>query len=216
MAVWGENNVVGAPVGILDPMACVLASVGHALFLDTRSLEHRQLPLPAGLELVVVDSGVRHRLAGGEYRTRRQECAAAARALGVAELRDLEESDWGRIDALRAPLNRRVRHVVSENARVLKAIDALEHDDLAALGALFNASHASLRDDFEVSIPAIDAIVERALEHEAVYGARLTGGGFGGSVVCLARSGQGAAVATTLQRDGARALLPVPEAGATR
>jgi galactokinase len=217
MAVWGENNVVGAPVGILDPMACVLANVGHALFLDTRTLEHRQLPLPAGMELIIVDSGVRHRLAGGEYRMRREECAAAAQALGVTELRDVEERDWPRIDALPEPLNRRARHVVTENARVVEAIAALEHDDLPTLGALFNASHASLRDDFEVSIPQIDAIVQRALEHDAVYGARLTGGGFGGSVVCLARSGQGRAVAATLQRDGARVLLPrAPEPGADR
>jgi galactokinase len=209
IAVWGENNVVGAPVGILDPMACVLASSGCALFLDTRSLEHRQLPLPAELELVVIDSGVRHQLAGGEYGARRLECAEAAKALAVGELRDLSDEDRARIDALPPPLDRRARHVVSENARVLQAVSALERGDTATLGALFNASHASMRDDFAVSIPEIDAIVERALEQDAVYGARLTGGGFGGSVVCLVRSGHGSAVGAALARDGARVLLPV-------
>jgi galactokinase len=185
MAMWGENQLVGAPVGILDPMACVLASTGCALFLDTRSLEHRQLPLPAEAELVVIDSGVRHRLADGEYGARRKECAAAAKALAVAELRDIDAGDGARIAALPAPLDRRARHVVSENARVLQAVSALERGDAAMLGSLFNASHASMRDDFEVSIPEIDAIVARALGQDVVYGARLTGGGFGGSVVCL-------------------------------
>jgi galactokinase len=217
LARFGENHLVGVPVGIMDPVACVLAELGSALFLDTRTLAHRSLPLPAGTELVVIDSGIHHELASNEYRQRRDECAAAAEALGVRELRDVTDPQRAALEGLPPPLAARARHVVDENARVLRAVDALERDDPRLLGQLFNASHASLRDDFAVSTPELDAIVDSAQAHEDVFGARMTGGGFGGAVVCLVCAGRAGAVAAALARDGARALLPSrPPPPATR
>jgi galactokinase len=190
-----ENDFVGARVGIMDQMAASLADAGTALFLDTRSLGYERLPLPAAADLMVVDSGVKHAHAAGGYNVRRMECERACALLGVAQLRDVGLADLPRVAALPAPLDRRARHVVTENARVLEAMAALRAGDLAALGALFAASHASQRDDYEVSIPEIDRLVAIATREPAVYGARLTGGGFGGSVVMLARAGAGRAAA---------------------
>ncbi len=179
-----ETDFVGAPVGIMDQMACSLADVSSALFLDTRSLEFERVPIPSEASLIVIDSGVTHQHAGGEYRTRRAECERAAALLGVPELRDAE--DLSRIAALPAPLDRRARHVVTENARVLRTVAALRAGDLSEVGRLFVQSHASMRDDFEVSVPAVDELVERAIRTDGIYGARLTGGGFGGAIVGLA------------------------------
>jgi galactokinase len=209
LARFGENHLVGVPVGIMDPVACLLAEPGSALFLDTRTLAHRRLPLPAGTDLVVVDSGVHHALAGNEYRTRRDQCAAAAEALGITELRDVTDVQRAAIEGLPAPLAARARHVVEENARVLRAVDALEQGDAPLFGALFNASHASLRDDFEVSTPEVDALVACAQAHDHVFGARMTGGGFGGAIVCLVRAGSAAEVLTVLARAGAHPLSPL-------
>ncbi len=181
-----ETDFVGAPVGIMDQMACSLADTTSALFLDTRTLEYSRVPLPTDAALLVIDSGIKHRHAGGEYKTRREECARAAALLGVPELRDVGSDELPRVNALPEPLNRRARHVVTENARVLDTVDALKRSDLAAAGRLFDASHASMRDDFQISIPQIDALVEVARGVQGVYGARLTGGGFGGSIVALA------------------------------
>jgi galactokinase len=181
-----ETEFVGAPVGIMDQMAASLADAGSALFLDTRTLAYQKVPLPASADLVVIHSGVTHGHAGGEYRTRRAECEQAAAALGVKVLRDAGLADLGRIAALPAPLDRRARHVVTENARVLEAVEALRAGDLPRLGALLVAGHTSLRDDFEVSVPEIDRLVALAAATPGVHGARLTGGGFGGSVVVLA------------------------------
>jgi galactokinase len=192
MALLGqraENEFVGAPVGVMDQMACTLASDGEALFLDTRSLEWKVVPLPPSAELVVFNSGIAHNHSKGDYRTRRAECEEAARQLGVAQLRDLDIPDISRAMALPDPLGRRARHVITEDARVLDAVRALQTGDLEALGALFYASHDSMRDDYEVSVQEIDLIVELARAMPEVLGARLTGGGFGGSVVMLARSG---------------------------
>lgn len=211
LAQWGENNVVGAPVGILDPMACHLADERSALFLDTRSLVFDVLPLPADAELMIVDSGVRHAHAGGGYRERRAECERAARALGVAELRDVGLPDLPRVAALEPPLDRRARHVVTENARVLEALPALRAGDLKTLGRLFYASHESQRADFEVSVPEVDVLIERARARPEVFGARLTGGGFGGAVVGLVERGRAADVGRSLARDGARLLLPAED-----
>ncbi|MEO8432269.1 MAG: galactokinase [Acidobacteriota bacterium] len=183
-----ENDLVGAPVGIMDPMASSLAGPGFALFLDTRTLEFERIAIPPDAEIVVIDSGVRHDHSSGDYRVRRAECEEAARRLGVRELRDLPEARRDALEALPQPYRRRARHVVTENARVLEAADALRRGDLPMLGALFNASHDSQRDDFEVSVPEVDRIVEAAREEEGVLGARLTGGGFGGSVVLLAHA----------------------------
>ena len=151
LARKAETDFVGAPVGIMDQMACSLADTSAALFIDTRTLVHEKVPLPNGAELLVIDSGVRHSHASGEYRIRRDECHRAAALLGVAALRDVAERDLNLIDALPEPLNRRARHVVTENARVLAAVEALKAGDLKEVGRLFLASHASMRDDFEVS-----------------------------------------------------------------
>ncbi len=208
LAQRGENELVGAPVGILDPLACSLGSPGIALFVDTRTLTIEQVPLPSSLELVVIDSGVTHDHVLGGYRQRRAECEDAARRLDVPALRDVLPGE-PQIRVLPAPLDRRVRHVVTENARVLRTVDALRSGDLGALGELFAASHASMRDDYEVSVPEVDRIVARAATHDGVVAARLTGGGFGGSVVVLAHAGRAGEVAASLATiPGARALVP--------
>ena len=185
-----ENSFVGARVGIMDQMAASLADEHSALFIDTRDLDHRRVPIPPEAELAVVNSGVSHAHAGGDYNTRRQECERASALLGVRELRNLSLDDLPRVSRLPAPLDRRARHVVTENARVLAAVEALEAGDLSRLGKLFYESHTSMRDDYEVSVSEIDLLVDLTRREPDVYGARLTGGGFGGSVVILARTGQ--------------------------
>lgn len=187
LAHRGETQFVGVPVGVMDQIVCSRGDPSSALFIDTRTLAVDRVRLPARLGLVVIYSGVDHRLVTGGYRARRAECEQAAALLGVPQLRDVGDDDR-RIDALPGALARRARHVVSENARVIAAVRALRGGDLEALGALFDASHRSLRDDFEVSVPEIDRLVEIARRHDAVFGARLTGGGFGGSVVIAAEA----------------------------
>jgi galactokinase len=204
MALLGqraENEFVGAPVGVMDQMACTLANDGQALFLDTRTLDWTVVPLPPAAEMVVLNSGVAHNHAKGDYRTRRAECEEAARQLGVAQLRDLAVEDLPRAMQLADPLGRRARHVVTEDARVLAAVQALRSGDVEALGRLFYASHDSMRDDYDVSIPEIDLIVDLARALPDVFGARLTGGGFGGSVVMLTRTGAAASVAARVAGD---------------
>ena len=186
-----ENDFVGAPVGIMDQMAANLADETTALFLDTRTLSYEKVPLPAEAELVVINSGISHRNAGGEYRVRRQECERAAELLGVRQLGELSNQDLWRIASLPEPLDRRARHVITENTRVRCAVSAMRENDLPRLGKLLCASHESLRDDYQVSIPEIDRLVELAREEPDVYGARITGGGFGGSIVIVARRGTG-------------------------
>ncbi len=189
-----ENEFVGAPVGIMDQMASNLADESTALFLDTRILSYEKIALPAKAELVVINSGVSHQHAGGEYRTRRKEVERAAELLGVPRLGDLEIQDLWRLASLPEPLDRRARHVITENARVRSVVAALRERDLPRIGKLLAASHESLRNDYEVSIPEIDRLVEIASADPDVYGARITGGGFGGSIVILARQGTGRAV----------------------
>ncbi|HEU4411861.1 MAG TPA: galactokinase [Polyangiaceae bacterium] len=214
-----ENELVGAPVGIMDQMASSLADERHALYLDTRSLAYERVPLPEGAELVVIDSGVAHRHADGGYKTRRAECERAAAALGVGALRDVGDARLAEASALPEPIGRRARHVVTENARVLAAVAALRAGDLAALGRLFDASHASLRDDFEVSVPELDRLVELARSRPGAFGARMTGGGFGGSIVALVERGRGVAIASAVaeayarEYPGGRVLMPAGEAG---
>jgi galactokinase len=190
-----ENEFVGAMVGIMDPMAASLADQGTALFLDARSLQYERVPLPKGADLIVLHSGVSHQHAAGDYNTRRAECEQAAAQLGVQQLRDLDMKDLSAVMALPEPLGRRARHVITENDRVERAVAAMKAGDLMQLGELFYASHASMRDDYQVSIPEIDQIVELARAEGVVYGARLTGGGFGGAVVMLALQGMGRKVA---------------------
>jgi galactokinase len=199
-----ENEFVGAPVGIMDEMASSLGRPGVALFIDTRSLSYEPVALPRGTELAVINSGVAHQHAGGDYRTRRAESERAAALLGVAALRDVGVEDIGRLGALPAPLDRRARHVITENQRVVDAKTAMEAGDAAALGALFNGSHVSQRDDYEVSVPEVDLLVGLAQAEAGVYGARLTGGGFGGSIVALVRKGEAAEVAARVVREYGR------------
>lgn len=211
-----EVEFVGAPVGIMDQMACSLAGVREALFLDTRSLQYERIPLPASLELVVIDSGVAHQHAGGDYVTRRRESEEAARLLGVTRLRDAGTEAPAALAGLPPLLARRARHVITENARVLAARTALLDADHIRLGALFSASHASLRDDYEVSIPPVDRLVEIAEGHQGVFGARMTGGGFGGAVVlAVAAGGAGdiaAHVSASYAREtGRRPAVLIPE-----
>ena len=195
-----ENDFVGARCGIMDQMAASLAQAGTALFVDTRSLEFRRLPLPRSADVVVIDSGVSHALTGGDYNARRAECEAAAQALGVAQLRDVSVANLRQLKSLPEPLRRRARHVVTEDQRVLDAVDAIVADNVTALGRLFNASHTSMRDDFEVSTSDVDLLVEIAQADAAVFGARMTGGGFGGAVVVLAHVGEGLASGERITR----------------
>ncbi len=190
-----ENEWVGAPVGAMDQLAASLGVTGEALFIDMRSLVSERVPVPAELEVIVIASGVEHSNASSGYRVRRAECEQAARALGITQLRDATADDIAR---LAAPLDRRARHVVSENARVLATVAAFASGDRAALGELFAESHRSMRDDYEVSVPEIDALVGIATADPDVIGARLTGGGFGGSIVALALAGDGTAAASRI------------------
>jgi galactokinase len=203
-----ENDFVGAPVGILDPMAVSFAGERSALFLDAKTLAYEHVPLPAALEILVVDSGVSHRHVGGEYAARRAEVEQAERLLGVRLLRDID--DAARADTLPEPLARRVRHVVSENARVRKVVECLAAADLEGLGELFNEAHRSLAEDFEVSTPEVDRLVALAQADPDVLGARLTGGGFGGAVVALVPRGRAEAAGLRLARayGAGRVLVP--------
>jgi galactokinase len=177
-----ENRWVGAQTGLLDQIASLFGERGRALLVDFRSLEVRPVALElGGHRLVTLDSGERHTHAGSGYNERRAECRAACRALGIASLRD---ATLATAATLPDPLARRARHVVGENARVLEAAAALERGEIAALGPLLDASHASLRDDFEVSTPAVEAAVAR-LHDAGALGARIVGGGFGGHVLGL-------------------------------
>ena len=216
LARRAENEFVGAPVGIMDQMACSLAGDRDALFLDTRTLAFELVPLPASVELAVINSGVAHNHAKGDYRTRRAECEEASRLLGVPQLRDLGLADLPRVMALPDPLGRRARHVVTEDDRVLAAVRAMRAGDADVLGRLFLESHESMRDDYEVSVPEVDVLVEEARVQPDVYGARLTGGGFGGAVVVLVRAGTARRVADRIashyrQRLARRATVLVPE-----
>ncbi|MBC7690682.1 MAG: galactokinase [Methylotenera sp.] len=184
-----ENDFVGARVGIMDPMACSLADVGTALFLDTQSMEYKQVKVPEAAELIVINSGVAHRNVGGGYNTRRAECESACEALGITLLREVGMSDLPRVAKLPDVLSRRAKHVITENERVLQSVAAMNAQDPVRLGELFKESHLSMKQDYEVSIPEIDLLVELASSQKEVYGARLTGGGFGGSIVILVRKG---------------------------
>jgi galactokinase len=177
-----ENDWVGAQTGMLDQMAAFFGEQGHALLLDCRDLSVEQVPLElGGWTLAVADSGSRHTHAESGYNERRAECAEACRKLGVESLREADETG---ARALPEPLDRRVRHVLRENERVRRGVEALRGGDLPTLGALLDASHVSLRDDYEVSVPEVERTVTRMNEAGAA-GARIMGGGFGGAVLAL-------------------------------
>ncbi|MEY9872176.1 galactokinase [Streptacidiphilus sp. MAP12-33] len=194
LAQRAENDYVGAPVGVMDQTASLCCTEGAALFLDTRDMSQRQVPLDlaaGGLVLLVVDTRVEHGHADGAYRHRRAGCERSADLLGVKALRDVdvEAADGAALDALLArlpeeELRRLTRHVVTENARVLAAERLLAAGELRALGPVLTAGHASQRDDFAISCPQSDTAVDTALAHGAL-GARQTGGGFGGCVIVL-------------------------------
>ncbi len=199
LAQRAENGpIVGARVGLMDQMACSLANLGEALFIDFKTGEFERVPLPKTAELVIIHSGITHSNAHDEgsrnYKTRRAECEKACELLGIKTLRDLEIADLERIDALPSPYSNRARHVVTENARVLETVKAFKAGDLTRVGQLFGESHLSMRDDYDMSENEIDLLIAIAGTHSSIYGARLTGGGFGGSIVALAKIGEGRTV----------------------
>jgi galactokinase len=203
LAHRAEVQHAGVHCGIMDQMAASLADPTEALFLDTRTLERRRVPLPRGSGILVLDSGIKRALADSAFNRRRAECEHAAQQLGVRALRDIELGDIAKIEALADPCRRRARHVITENARVMQALDC---NGAARFGALMNACHASLKTDFEVSVPALDALVELLQSDHEVYGARLTGAGFGGACVALCQS-------SALERAAERVLKAYAAAG---
>ena len=193
LAQKAENEFVGVACGIMDQFASMLGQEDHALFLDCRTLDYEAVPLPLaerGLAVAVVNSGVRRGLAGSEYNTRRRQCEEAVQLLreripGIKALRDVGAEHLNLVNELPDPLAKRARHVVTENARVLEGVAALKAGDLEKFGRLLNASHESLRDDYEVSCRELDLLVELALEVPGVLGSRMTGAGFGGCTIAL-------------------------------
>ncbi|MGW6393580.1 galactokinase [Streptomyces sp. NPDC055103] len=227
LAQRAENGFVGVPCGVMDQMASACAEEGHALHLDTRDLSYRQVPFDLaaeGLRLLVVDTRVKHALGDGAYAERRAGCEAGARALGVRALRDVSAVH---LPASLARLSdetvlRYVRHVVTDNARVERVIALLDAGDTRAVGPVLTEGHASLRDDLRVSCPELDLVVEAANAAGAL-GARMTGGGFGGSAVVLVESDRAEEVAAAVAKAFAEAgyatpgVFPaVPAAGARR
>jgi galactokinase len=187
-AQHAENSWVGMKCGIMDQLVSAAAVAGSALLIDCRSLATTPVPLPPGTAVVVLDTSTRRALVDSAYNERRAQCEEAARCLGVKALRDLTPEQLARRGApLEATVRRRARHVVEENARTVAAAEAMQRGDAATLGRLLDASHRSLREDFEVSSPALEAMVACAQGDEAAYGARLTGAGFGGCAVALVR-----------------------------
>ena len=189
-----ENEFVGARVGIMDQFVSCCAQAGRALFLDCRSLEYWLVPLPPHVSLVTCNTMVKHRHASGEYNTRRAQCEEGVRLLSrslpnIRALRDVTAEELERHGHdLPETIRKRCRHVILENARVSAASTALQDGDLVTFGRLMKESHRSLRGDYEVSCPELDVMVELAEKQEGVYGARMTGGGFGGCTVNLVKS----------------------------
>jgi galactokinase len=181
-----ENEWVGVSCGIMDQMVSAAGRAGHALLIDCRSLETQPVPLPPGAAFVVLDTGTRRGLVDSAYNERRVQCEAAARFFGVPALRDVSVAQLqSRADQLDDLARRRARHVVTENARTLQAAEAMRQGDAVELGRLMDASHVSLRDDFEVSSDELNSMVACAHREGACYGARMTGAGFGGCAIAL-------------------------------
>lgn len=192
-----ENGFIGMPCGIMDQFAVSVGTPGSALFLDTRTLAHEPAPLPSGHSFIVIHSGVSHKLAESGYATRVAECKAACAALGVALLSDLGPDDLGRVEALDDPLDRRARHIITDNRLTREGVAALAAGDAVRFGALMVESHATERDNYEITVAETDAMVEAAVAAGAL-GARQTGGGFGGSIVVLATDASAAAVGAAI------------------
>ncbi len=186
-----EVEFVGARCGVMDQYAISCGASGQATLIDCRALTHELIPLPGDLNILVVDTGVKHQLAAGGLNTRREECEAAVSALSVnlPHLHALRDLSLTELEDNKALLNdtqfRRSRHVVSEIARVEKAAHALRSGDVAAVGELISASHASLRDDYEVSCPELESLIDIISSCDGVHGARLVGAGFGGCAICI-------------------------------
>jgi galactokinase len=229
LAQGAENSFVGMQCGIMDQFMAALGRAGHALLLDCRDLSYKTIPIPPDVRVVVCDSGVRHSLVGSEYNERRAACQEAVRLLRqalprITALRDVSpEQLQAHAELLPPEIHKRARHVVGEIWRTQQAAEALEQGDLAKFGALMYQSHESLRDDYEVSVPEIDALVAIARELPGCYGSRITGGGFGGSTVSIVKVGAVDAFAAELAAryrqqvgDGARVLVCTPSEGVSR
>ncbi len=220
-----ENDFVGAPTGLMDQAASTLCTPRHALFFDCRTFEATQVSLDlggAGLELLVLDTNTPHTHVDGEYADRRRTCEEAAAILGVPALRDVDDLDAALAALPDAVMQRRVRHVVTENARVQAAAEVLQAGRVPELAPLLDASHASMRDDFEITVATVDLAVETAREAGAL-GARMTGGGFGGCIIALVPTGRADAVAAAVAEAFAAAghaapqhFVGVPSRGAHR
>jgi galactokinase len=220
LAEWcqrAENTFVGARCGIMDQYIACLGHAGHALHIDCRSAESRPIRMPAAAAVIVCNTMVRHHNATGEYNLRRQQCDDAVRVLsgtrpGIRTLRDVSMDELTAQHHLLSPAQmRRARHVISENGRVAQAVDALERQDLSGFGELMHDSHRSLRDDFEVSAPELDLLVQLALAERGVFGSRMTGGGFGGCTVTLTAASETASIVSAIRRGYARDTGTTPE-----
>ena len=212
LARRAENEFVGVPCGIMDQFISALGHKDHALFLDCRDLKYRHVPLRGDVKIVVCNTGVKRALAQSEYEVRLKQCnqaVAQLKSVGLAirNLRDVDPEDLDTAsDVLSEILLRRARHVVTENARVLEAVKVLEEGDLERFGELMNASHESLRDDYEVSSKELDTLVELAWKQPGALGARMTGAGFGGCTVNLVRTDAADAFAEAVSRGYQEAL----------
>lgn len=209
-----ENNFVGAPTGIMDQSASLRGAQGHAVFLDCRDQSVQLVPFDAesaGLVMLVIDTRVSHSHANGGYAARRASCELGAELLGVKALRDVQVADLPRAGSLLDEVTyRRVRHVVTEDERVLQTVDLLMSQGPAAIGPLLDASHASMRDDFEISCPELDLAVATSRDNGAI-GARMTGGGFGGAAIALTPAAAEQQVRTAVVRAFAEAGYTAPD-----
>jgi galactokinase len=212
-AQTAENDFVGMPCGIMDQFASANGVDGGAMLLDCATLKAEPVRLPAEASFLLVDSMVRHAHVEGEYRARREDCETAAGILGVAMLSQVTEADLaGALSRLPPGPARRCRHVVSENGRVRRAAEAMARGDLAALGALMNQSHTSLRDDMQVSTPEVDRLAAIAQQTPGVFGARMMGGGFGGCVIALVEASRAGSASEAIQNTYAAVIGKTPDA----
>jgi galactokinase len=209
-----ENDFVGAPTGIMDQSASLRGSKGHAVFLDCRDQSVRLVPFeaePAGLVMLVIDTRVSHSHSDGGYASRRAACELGAEVLGVKALRDVTVADLGEASGLLDDVTfRRVRHVVTENDRVLQTVELLASQGPGSIGALLDASHVSMRDDFEISCPELDLAVDTSRANGAI-GARMTGGGFGGAAIALTPLAAEQTVRTAVERAFSEAGYTAPD-----
>ena len=197
-----ENEFVGVPSGLLDQTTSVFGRADHVVYLDCRNEEVQTIPFLPDVALIIAESGSKHSLVAGEYKARREECLAAARALNVASLRDINPQQLAeRGGSLDPILRKRASHIVGENDRVWRALKCFENGDAVGMGALMNVSHESSRVDFENSTPELDALVSLAQSLPGVFGSRLGGGGFGGSTVTLVAAKDASAAADSLNRE---------------